>query len=447
MKNFINIIIIVWICSFSNSISIENWKTVYNLNAKNSLGSNASAHYIGIKSPNKRDLLVVSNMDYRSPFMVKSSDSGLTWEIKHKEKFPGNYDGVYFAPSRANAFAYPDTTLAMVVCDSGYYYYSTDNCETWTKGRFENQLRSFQISFWDSKVGIVFQVLLENKQVIQKTTDGGRNWYRIDGPELINENAVSYLETHGDGIAYFIEVDNKVDSVYYFHHSTDYGETWSVYPGPEIPPYGGFYFYNENLGFCYNGEEYSSVGGMTKVIRRTSDGGKSWHRVMDTVIIPNDPIVDIHFADSLNGIAIALANIFWTNDGGKTWIEDTSFSYITHPDRISYVYMIDKYNAVGLAMNSYNNIYRYTGVDPSSVSSSFPIKQLKLFPNPTQEYIQVEIPDEHHYKEYLIYDINGKLIKREPFTGEIGISDLASGSYYLLLYSPTRTGYGIFVKE
>ncbi|MBE2190061.1 MAG: hypothetical protein IAE98_11385 [Candidatus Kapabacteria bacterium] len=447
MKNCINIILLLLICCFTNSLAQENWKTVYNVKAKNSLGSNASAHFIGIKSPNKKDLLVVSNMDYRSPFMVKSSDSGLTWEIKHKEKFPGNYDGVYFAPSRANAFAYPDTTLAIVVCDSGYYYYSTDNCETWTKDRFENQLRSFQISFWDNKIGIVFQNTEPGEQVLQKTTDGGQSWYQITGPEPINQLGVSYLETHGDGIAYFIEVDNKVDSVYYFHKSTDYGETWSVYPGPEIPPFGDFYFHNQNLGFCYYGEEYSSVGGMTKVIRRTSDGGKSWQVVMDTAIIPNDPIVDIHFADTLNGIAVALANIFWTNDGGKTWREDTSFSYISHPDRISYVYMIDNFNAVGIAMNSYNNIYRYTGVDPSSVTQSFPIKQLKLFPNPTHELLQIELADEHNYDEYLIYDVKGALLQKSLFTGEVPIGNLPKGAYYLLLYSPTRTGYGQFVKE
>jgi hypothetical protein len=35
--------------------------------------------------------------------------------------------------------------------------------------------------------------------------------------------------------------------------------------------------------------------------------------------------------------------------------------------------MIDKYNAVGVATNSYNKIYRYTGVDPASISRNIPI--------------------------------------------------------------------------
>lgn len=249
------------------------------------------------------------------------------------------------------------------------------------------------------------------------------------------------------GICYAIEVDNLVDNTYYIHKSSDYGETWNVYKGPDIPPYGNFFFLNENLGFNFGGEEINPFGGMSKIIRRSSDGGKTWKKVLDTAYVPNDPVVTLHFSDSLNGAASTLKSVLRTHDGGLSWYVDTLYSKKKFPAGITELLMLDKDNILGLAYNPYEYIYRYTGVDPASVAQNFPIKQLKLFPNPTQEFIQVEIPDEHQYNEFLLYDINGKLIKREQFAGEIPISDLAPGTYYLHLYSPTRTGYAMFVKE
>lgn len=440
IKIFVFIIIIFTYTNLYAELTKGKWEIVFNLDVKvNGYGTQCYLH--SIASADKKNIIAAANINGETPYFIKSQDSGKTWKITHAEEVQGP-KSLY-----SNALTVPAPNLAIVVCDSGSYWRSTDNGETWVQHFMENRKRIWQVDFWDNKTGIIFQSRTGENQEIQKTTEGGLTWFQISGPEPVHETAVSYLFTKGNGIAYCIEVDNKIDSVYYFHKSTDYGETWQEpYKGPAVPPFGNFYFYNENLGFCFGdyGMAYQLEG---KLIRRTSDGGRTWEEVLKTNV-NNNPITDIHFSDSLNGIAASITNIYRTFDGGKNWVPDTNYDYHTNPTRISLVYLIDKNNAIGLATNSDHKVMRFTAEPATYVVDGYEVSRFDIYPNPAVSYLNLDLPEGFdESSEYSIYTIDGKEMKSGSISKKIDIAELNIGVYYLIISKDKKIHYSKFVKE
>lgn len=449
MKKYILIFtfLILTFCTVIAELTDGKWEIVYKLDIKVN-GYGTSCYFNGIKSANNKDIIATANINEHSLHIIKSQDSGRTWKITLAEKI---FDGTYF-PFKSNAIALPDTNLAIVVCDSGSYWRSTDNGESWLQHFVENRKRIWQVDFWDNKTGIIFQSSNSTEGVtteVRKTTDAGLTWFPIASPNPVHQIfATSYLFTKGNGIIYSIEIDNEVDSVYYFHKSTDYGETWQLpYRGPKIPPFGNFYFYNEKLGFCFGGQSLGNMQGYNKIIRRTTNGGLKWDKVLDTVIIPNDRISDIHFSDSLNGIAASITNIFRTSDGGKFWVKDTTYNYKKDP-RISLIYLLDDYNAIGLSTNSDHNVVRYTAEKQTYIVDDYKVSRFEVFPNPAISYLNFDLPEEFNGEaEYSVFTIDGKEMQSGIATNKIAIGGLPTGSYYLILSKGDMILYSKFVKQ
>lgn len=410
----------------------------------------AESDFVKTQITKNNEIFVLSNLSYRAPCIAKSSDMGNSWKILFHEQI-SSIGTDNFSPSKANDFCFIDSSFAVIVCDSGYYYISRDNGEKWKKNRFENNHRSWFVSFWDKDKGIVFQYDINKPQTILKTVNSGKFWYEISGPKKVRGNGVSYLYTIGNGICYAIEIDNKVDSVYYFHKSTDYGETWQEpYPGPKIPPFGNFYFINENFGFNFGGKSLTeNSAARSKTIRRTTDGGHTWETVLDTIILLNDPIGSLHFSDSLHGIASAYSNIFFTTDGGKNWKLDETYNYNKLP-LIGKVLMIDSTLSVGFGANS-SYIFRngsLTHIKDFLNTKDFNFKEIISFPNPATSKININISDESIADhEYSIFDIKGRLVKKGILNKSIDVEELNTGTYYLIISEGDIIYYSKFVKE
>jgi hypothetical protein len=151
------------------------WEIVYKLDIKTQNGFGTTCYFHGIKSPNKKDIIAVANINVDSPHIITSNDSGRTWTLTHHDKLTGTYNGDLYRPFKSNELSVPDTNLAIIVCDSGYYWRSTNNGKTWINHIMENRKRIWRVDFWDNKTGIIFQTnSLGIEQVIQKTIDGGQ---------------------------------------------------------------------------------------------------------------------------------------------------------------------------------------------------------------------------------------------------------------------------------
>lgn len=107
-----------------------------------------------------------------------------------------------------------------------------------------------------------------------------------------------------------------------FFRSTDAGRTWNERPmNVPYPPI----LYNQGLQKVEQIDSLNSIAfGAQGFIVKTSDGGNSWHAANPPVL---RDILDMDFADSLNGILIGVGSdsvIFTTSDGGNAWTDRTS---------------------------------------------------------------------------------------------------------------------------
>jgi hypothetical protein len=113
-----------------SEIEYNKWQVVYELDIQ-FMGGGTSCYYHGIDSKNNKDIIAVANINAEAPHIIKSQDSGKTWKIVLAEKLDGIYDGNYYKPFRSNVLCVASNDLAIIGCDSGSYWRSTDNGETW----------------------------------------------------------------------------------------------------------------------------------------------------------------------------------------------------------------------------------------------------------------------------------------------------------------------------
>jgi photosystem II stability/assembly factor-like uncharacterized protein len=105
----------------------------------------------------------------------------------------------------------------------------------------------------------------------------------------------------------------------YIIKSTDAGRTWSDNYGP-IGGNRDFYeidFAGPKYGWAAT-ESWNPV-----IVVATTDYGDTWHVVHEN--LPLQYISDLEFADSLNGIISGSNFVYWTTDGGYTWLPPDSF--------------------------------------------------------------------------------------------------------------------------
>jgi hypothetical protein len=63
--------------------------------------------------------------------------------------------------------------------------------------------------------------------------------------------------------------------------------------------------------------------------------------------------------------------------------------------------------------------------------------KISIYPNPTQNIINIRFPLENIKKEYLIHDITGRLAKRGPLSETLNVSDLDRGVYLFTVENET----------
>jgi photosystem II stability/assembly factor-like uncharacterized protein len=410
LKKFI---LILFFFLFSSSFSFAGeWSKVDSF--KEYIEDSLQLGYINqdIDCYDKNNCIAVGNLGLCEPWGRHTTDGGRTWKTVIKDtiiiyydengKWIGRYD-----PPEIRAVDYVSPELCIAVGDTGYYWRSTDNCQTWVKGKLEtNDWHGNKVFFLDNKYGGIITL-----QSLFITTDGGLNWnyIKINLPDSLNFITIEDISIPEKNV--IILNCDKSDTHSYIIRSDDGGATWSAYP--KIPKRANNIFFSDSKNGWVVGRPQKSKGSayMFSVIYKTIDGGKSWEAKLDSMVFPYSGLKYVKFTDKNNGIASGYSSNLWkTNDGGETWIQDRYpidkifqtdgfLTEFTNPET-GIIYASGESNGV---IYKYEEVYDIEEINNSSI-------QFILYPNPSNNNFNIQyFLNNYSYVRISLYNSIGEL--------------------------------------
>jgi photosystem II stability/assembly factor-like uncharacterized protein len=360
----------------------------------------------------------------------------------------------------------------------------------------------FDCSFVSRRVGwLLAHTLAANpdSSFLYGTTDGGLTWKRLRASAIAS---VPYASHRFSAIHFVDEMNGWVVGKGMIDHTSDGGKTWSSqlrWPEHDAN--------NDWLDCCYfrNARE-GWAAGYGSIILHTSDGGVTWETqhtdsaTYNGIILNVDYyyIRDIHFSDSLNGVAAANngnylrttdggrswlpgstrfpndnvgvqvldENVIWqtggdycdnrgcfsgqsilyTRDGGKSWLslKDRTIGLLGAGAQFHGIHFINP--RLGYVADELGEIFRI--VDTSAAVAgvddvSGPASALALFPQPARDELHVDLPTTAGDASVSVYDLDGRRMISMPAARissmTIGTSGLNPGVYMLEVASGNGT--------
>jgi hypothetical protein len=95
-----------------------------------------------------------------------------------------------------------------------------------------------------------------------------------------------------------------------------------------------------------------------------------------------------------------------------------------------------------------NNLGRLYGGNSVLSNENYTNDKMVLYPNPTQDFMTIQLPSVNLNYDYEIMDLNGKLIIKKANTNSvIDVQTLSKGVYILKVKSETKDFVTKFIKE
>jgi photosystem II stability/assembly factor-like uncharacterized protein len=235
------------------------------------------------------------------------------------------------------------------------------------------------------------------------------------------------------------DIDGSTDFNERFFRSYDGGKSWLEYPHPDYRVPQELQFVDSLTGYEVGGKKTGIGDERTNLVYKTTDGGRSWEKVMDTVIYLSYGLHKLDFFDKDNGIVVGqFGSVFWTHDGGKSWIFDSSDIFWIHIPATMNVCYIRKDRAI---------IADFDGIIYTSTETTYVVEEIPsdvdfiLSPNPIADKIIIRFKDEFFISyELQIFNSYGQEIPGlshafEQGTNriEVALSSLPSGVYFAVL--------------
>jgi photosystem II stability/assembly factor-like uncharacterized protein len=199
--------------------------------------------------------------------ILKTTDGGGFWEMLFTANPPFPSDTVDF---QGVWFVHPDTGWLVAgrwpegdtfAGGQGYIARTTDNCESWELQRRDATFDFYDVSFLDSRTGVVVggnDRTLDG--VVLRTTDGGANWLPVEVPAGTRFlRGVTFRGDHGWAVG-------RSGTII---HSSDRGLSWRSQPVP---------FDTTLFDVEFADTQRGMIAG-NSVVLATVDGGASWGRV------------------------------------------------------------------------------------------------------------------------------------------------------------------------
>jgi len=103
--------------------------------------------------------------------------------------------------------------------------------------------------------------------------------------------------------------------------------------------------------------------------------------------------------------------------------------------------VIETFSAGG---NTLTQGFHQTNLTLVAVENVELFAEISVFPNPTSEFVNIDIPANYKLMEISMFDVTGKLLKTKANASglvTLDVNDLATGTYYLQVINPKNKEY------
>ncbi len=376
-----------------------------------------------------------------------TSDGGVTWQDVYNDSIV-EVNGIETLPEAGNSIAFPEPGFAVVCHDSGLVSISCDTMKTWTK--FETARNSMKrYTMYDKNNGFKFVFYYKFwKFGLEYTSDGGASWKNIEIPVEYRKNyIIQSLPVATDVLMLLCEDEEKG----YIIVKVNAGKgSWNYV---QCPKYSKKMFFHDSLS-GWVAVNQTKEGDLHYVVA-TTDGGRNWGIVIDTLMHLKQFISDVYFLDKNNGIVTGYNyTLIRTYDGGSTWQQDQLMDIpIENQSKAPInLYQVGflSYNS-GLIRGENNVIYRYTK-KPVSVSELV-VQPAHIQPevnhNPAKideiSNIKIKLPEGIEIERAIIsiFNYNGALVEKKDWISNESGSEI---SFEHLDIKATRGVYFIRIE-
>ncbi len=254
--------------------------------------------------------------------IMYSDDAGETWDITlNPAGLPNN---TWFI-----SVNFYDDQNGYAVANYGRIIRTTDGGQNWdlVYDNFQDSLKTGRadIFVFDPQTAIVVGF----NRLILKTDDGGQNWYTYICPDGFYPNSIDFIN---QDTGYVV---GNTDSAIILK-TVDGGDNWStqLFPKEANTNLYDIFFINDSTGIIS-----ALKKGITTVVYKSSDAGKSWsikHKENGTY-----KAGEIDFKDDLHGAVRIFSwssSFLYTQDGGETWEPDWDDFFYNYTPCYSFCY-------------------------------------------------------------------------------------------------------------
>ncbi len=273
--------------------------------------------------------------DYEAPIIYKTTDGGLSWDLKdmsHLIPPPSNYNTWWF-----KAMDFPTQNIGYIITPDTFVLKTTDKGETWNRiGSFGSYYSFYDVDFppGNFQVGYIAGII-SGSPIILKTTNGGIGWISQTTPISNRVLWAVHFPVNAD-TGYVVGGGTYYDTLGVLLKTTNGGQNWVELTSPNPAyAYRSVFFCNNNIGYASGGIATSL--NWRGIIIKTTNGGTNWQVVYNNA---GEFVTGLYFLTPSLGFAFVIpagggtysSVIKRTTDGGVSWTS------IVPPQRCSHYY-------------------------------------------------------------------------------------------------------------
>ncbi|QGY43511.1 hypothetical protein GM418_07510 [Maribellus comscasis] len=262
--------------------------------------------------------------------VLRSTDGGKNWiDVKVTGQTANDFRSIHAWDK--------NKALVFGVAGPDFGFLTEDGGKSW-KVVYKNAAHGAffdSVKFSDSDTGLAVSDQIDGKPLLIKTTDGGKNWRKIENLPAVVDGEAHFaasntcIEFLSSGKAW-IATGGAAARVFY---SEDFGENWELVTTPMIQgkPSSGIFsisFKNEREGVVIGGT-YDKPEQNKQIAAYTTDGGKNW---ISAKKMPDEYRSCAQFVAGENEsffFAIGKTGCDLSADGGKNWSFLVETNYYT----------------------------------------------------------------------------------------------------------------------